>query len=66
MTQLPKSGGSYTCDKDGRNLKQVQKPTADHPKGNRARKAEQSTQPAQQIQSTTDSKSLKEKPNAAV
>ncbi len=63
MTNLPKGGGSYTCDKDGNNLKQVQKPTADHPKGNRARKAEK---PAQSTQSTADSKALKENTNGAV
>lgn len=60
MTELPKSGGSYICDKDGKNLKQVQKPTADHPEGNRARKANEVTQ------STSDKKVVKEVSNGAV
>jgi len=60
LLNLPNSGGSFTRDKDGKNLKQVQKPTADHPKGNRAREAEQPNQ------SPSDKKVVKEIPNGSV
>jgi len=53
LLNLPSSGGSFTRDKDGRNLKQVQKPTADHPKGNRAREAEQPNIP-KKVKETSD------------
>lgn len=39
--KLPGSGGSYTRDKSGKNLTQTQKPTVDHPEGNRAREKDE-------------------------
>ncbi len=60
--ELPSGGGSFTRNKDGKNLKQVKKPTVDHPEGNRARDKDgrDENQLKQQVKTQPSNKDVKE------